>query len=701
MKTRCRLRSLLGPGVMAMLLTPAIQGNDQGVQTVTLPIDAVQLYADQALVTRGGAIALQPGLNRFQLTHLPVSLQADSIQVQLSSSKGLKIIELGLEKSYSTEINSKRAREADQLLQKAERELRILTDRYQALTAMERFLSQLTVAEVSETKKEAGLPLGLDAWQSTLDFQMRTLARNHEEQLQLQGQIDLAREQYAVALALVDRYQSEKQRESRALWFVIESDRKLTSQVAVQYRVQDASWYPVYTARVESSAGGGNAARVSLQSYALVKNQSGEDWSQVQLRFSAADLDESVDVLKLSSWQIRAHEREVAQNTNQSIAMEADNAAGVSDSSDRDEYAKTRSLKRKDAKVAEEVSRPSVTQSTSKVNPAPYQERQLRLKKAQEYYKENQLSVSSRGSRQRSDQSSQLLQSYQSNAVQLKQSLDKGRYQDSLRYSEELLDNLNNLPQDYQGYFEDVRTQVRQDRALALRMLENQKLIQKLVKPGQGRRDGGFDYRYTAPLRETIRTDASFHKIYLGKYQLQAELGYETAPARSLHCFLTGAIQYTRSVPLLAGPVSVFHNADYLGESKLDSIVPGSQFKLHLGSDDRILVSRQQQNFQSTSGLITTAYNKEFQIEVRLQNLNKAPVTVQVFERVPYSEDERVEITVAELDPPASESLERRGLYRFAVALEPGVQKKVRLRYTIKHDRGILPIPREVGGTGW
>ena len=231
-----------------------------------------------------------------------------------------------------------------------------------------------------------------------------------------------------------------------------------------------------------------------------------------------------------------------------------------------------------------------------------------------------------------------------------------------------------------------------------MRFIEQSKIARRLIPPVRSSR--GYDYRYSAAIRETIRSDGSFHKVQMMNKNLRARMSFETAPLRRKLAFLTGRVSYRGDSPVLAGPVTVFHNSDFIGSARLGNVSSGERFNLALGNDEGIRVRRRTTEFRVKSGVFGTTYNFDRTIIITVRNRKRSAVTLNVYDRVPFSADERVKITnvTTSIAPTAKRS---GGLYGFRLTLPPGGKKTITIRYRLSHPADVLPVFRESGGARW
>src|SRR6202022_5109269 len=80
-----------------------------------------------------------------------------------------------------------------------------------------------------------------------------------------------------------ERNQLNQKKEERRVSVSVQSQSAAELRVELRYVVQNASWLPVYEARVDTSSG-----KVSLMYDAMLRQRTGEDWTNARLTVSTA-----------------------------------------------------------------------------------------------------------------------------------------------------------------------------------------------------------------------------------------------------------------------------------------------------------------------------------------------------------------------------------------------------------------------------
>lgn len=665
---------------------------------IEMQIDSVQLYSDQALVWRNRLVQLQKGLNHFVIKDLPDKVIEDSVRVGVDDSDGIKIQKIDLKINYKKVYRSQMARKAEESLKKAESKLRALTDQYRAYKDEEKFLKKIKIAPYSKKLKNFKGRLNKSQWKTTLDFIQNSLKENYKKVKKVLPKIDEAREELTVTMAVADRYKSAKSLSKKDIYVTIESKKRRREKLGLSYRITDAGWYPIYTARVLSNRNDSDErASVRFLAYALVKNESGEDWNNIHLKFSAADPEESVELPKLTSWIIKAVQRPVRTGY-RSYGKRAPNAKTA--------YRQKRRYRKKSKRMeSKNEMDPTYLSAGGSAGQDGFDDFSLvqqsvtnQVSQSRYYYSSNKAAISERQAQKRSEVAEKSIRDLKYNLKAQSQALNRGNYKEALKRSGLVIKNINKLAPRFRGYFSDDIKKSNEIRRKSLALLETQKFISKLVLPRISSR--GYDYKYSAKIPETILSDGAFHKVLIMKRDFRANLYYQVNPLSKALAFLIGKVRYHGKIPLLKGPLSVFYNTDYIGESIVGTISANEPFSLHLGSDESFKINRRESEFRVTSGILSKSFTFTKSIRIKVKNRKKKAILMEIFDRVPVSTDENVVISDIKISTDLYEK-KKNGLYKFRLKLGPMEEKEISIQYQLTHPVGIIPIYNEKRYEKW
>ncbi len=199
---------------------------------------------------------------------------------------------------------------------------------------------------------------------------------------------------------------------------------------------------------------------------------------------------------------------------------------------------------------------------------------------------------------------------------------------------------------------------------------------------------------FAVPGRSAIPADAREHRVRLRSGLLPVTLGYRTVPSVAPTAYLVARGLASKDYPMLAGPVRVFSGATYLGEVHHAESAPGAEIELPFGSDDRVVVQRtatpeqrSREGFGGREDQLARAYRTQ------LENRRDHPVRVVVRDRVPVSQDERIEVKRGERTTGGWRDVaDQPGVLEWDVTLAPGEKREIQLDYTIRSPKDVVPL---------
>jgi hypothetical protein len=201
----------------------------------------------------------------------------------------------------------------------------------------------------------------------------------------------------------------------------------------------------------------------------------------------------------------------------------------------------------------------------------------------------------------------------------------------------------------------------------------------------------GAVFRMERP--ESIPADGSWHRATISSRTLPVTLEIVTVPRRDRAAYLQARGLNSTGGPLLAGPVHLFSDQDYLGKADLaDSVSPGEALRLSFGRHERIevvrvLVKEERRTSRRNSELA-------YQYRITVRNFDQKPQQVLVLDQVPVSLDERVQVELWKVAPePVDGIQDPRGQLRWSLPVAPGGEAGIDLAYTVR-------CPREFGLAG-
>ncbi|WP_216587154.1 DUF4139 domain-containing protein [Streptomyces brasiliscabiei] len=172
--------------------------------------------------------------------------------------------------------------------------------------------------------------------------------------------------------------------------------------------------------------------------------------------------------------------------------------------------------------------------------------------------------------------------------------------------------------------------------------------VAELPLPGQAVRPresaGSFDHRFDAAARADIPSDGTWHTVTVGEIPVGLRTEYLCVPSVEQTVYATLVLSNATDQALLAGPVEVTVDDDFLLTAALPTLAPGGVRRVGLGPAEGIRVTRRTNLHESTAGLRGNTTVLDHRVHVELANRLARPVTVEVRERVPVTSEPGVRI---------------------------------------------------------
>jgi uncharacterized protein (TIGR02231 family) len=237
----------------------------------------VTVYADRARVTRSATFRVPAGPSVVEIRGLTTSLDDHTVEVSGQSSRQVTIRGLDVRQEFLAGNASPRTAEVQQQLDTLLDQKRALDAQAAILDARQSFFKSLS-SGIGHSEK--GIQ-DVDDVKRIYDFYLSGLTEVSSALLDLQGKLR--------SLELeIDRAKRElsglsQQKATRKVSISVEAVEAADLTITLRYVVPDASWKPIYDARVNTANGS-----VLLAYNAYVRQKTGEEWDGVKLSVSTA-----------------------------------------------------------------------------------------------------------------------------------------------------------------------------------------------------------------------------------------------------------------------------------------------------------------------------------------------------------------------------------------------------------------------------
>jgi uncharacterized protein (TIGR02231 family) len=320
MKTTRPVSRLL-PALLSLQLSAFSLAAAAAAAAAPEPVDstlsAATVYSDRAVVTRTAALDnLTVGEHELTFENLPSALMDDSLQVNvLLGTAQATILDVNARNTFVEATPNPRVRDLEDQLKALARSQRVLDDRGAVLGQQRDYLLRIQTASTTPVSgaKDAN-PADVDEWAKLLAFtdaglgkiadQVRALdvdrEKLHDEQTAAEAQLnELRNGGPAVPNGGPIRPNPNRSRNVKTVTVRVAVATAGNLQLALAYGVRGASWAPSYDARLHADA---TNPSVELSYYGNIRQNTGEDWKDVQLTLSTARPSLGGGAPELNAW---------------------------------------------------------------------------------------------------------------------------------------------------------------------------------------------------------------------------------------------------------------------------------------------------------------------------------------------------------------------------------------------------------------
>ncbi len=204
--------------------------------------------------------------------------------------------------------------------------------------------------------------------------------------------------------------------------------------------------------------------------------------------------------------------------------------------------------------------------------------------------------------------------------------------------------------------------------------------------------DGGDVRLLVAKGRATVPSDGRPHRVPCGASRVASSSSLVAYPELA-EAVLVRAVQTNGNEVLLAGPVDLVRSSGFVGRTKLALIAASERYELGFGPDPHVRLRREIEVVDEEPGILPSNWiGRSHRIRVHLSNLDTSARKIEVTERVPVSEVEKVEVTFDEKKTSPRASPNEDGFVKWTVDLAARSHATLELRYVIRRHKDVSGI---------
>jgi uncharacterized protein (TIGR02231 family) len=286
---------------LTFILTPALSFSaDLKRISATSRITAVTVYTDRALTTRSTNINLKPGSYLIAFEALPTLILDDSVRVEGKGTAVTTIAGLEIKRTFLEWSGEKRVQGLQEEIRLLERNSAGLDARKAGISAQKAFLESIRVAWGDRISKELaiGRPTSAEL-QDASSFVGSSITKAEEQSRDIESEKKVIKDKIDALRRQQHEATGSARKESKTVEVAVEVAREGSLSLELVSMTPQASWEPSYDVRLAA-----NTKAAELTFRAMVRQQTGEDWSNVDLTLSTARPATGGAPPELHPWQI-------------------------------------------------------------------------------------------------------------------------------------------------------------------------------------------------------------------------------------------------------------------------------------------------------------------------------------------------------------------------------------------------------------
>ena len=200
----------------------------------------------------------------------------------------------------------------------------------------------------------------------------------------------------------------------------------------------------------------------------------------------------------------------------------------------------------------------------------------------------------------------------------------------------------------------------------------------------------GLAVTYSYPEPVTIASNADHLRIVLGTLKTKADVVARAVPLVDQTAYLTAQISNDMGELILPGQMMLYLDGRYIGQSQLGLIPAGGEAELGFGPIEGLQLTRTVLNRnEGDRGLISKSNELSEEVLIEVENLTGEPWAIELIDRVPFSEQEDLEISWGARPRPDTQDVDgQRGVLQWDFDLPAGEVQKITLNHTLEWPDG-------------
>ncbi|MBR5694621.1 MAG: DUF4139 domain-containing protein [Paludibacteraceae bacterium] len=616
-----------------------------------MDIDQVTVYRSGAEVVRSADVNLPAGVTELRIRSLSPSIDPKSILVKMSN-ENVKLISVTHELDFA---NQKKILEETSKIQK-------ITEALKDSIAQTNSLLEVYASEKEMMKSNKSIKgvegITADDLSKITTFYHKKMTEIENEQNRLKKKKKEFTNQYITMTQKQIALNLSANESSFTIKAMVQAEKATDTRIRLTYFVTEAGWNPVYEARITD-----NKHPLQLTYTASVRQNVHEDWSNISIRIST--------------------ENPMEDNVSPTISSDKLNFGNSAKS-----VAKAQAKVKPRTKTIKGI-------VSNFMQPLPYVcivakgTNLYAITDQNGYYEINapencEVEFSHLGYTTQSIQLTpaigDVINVNLTESAELKDNLNEILNNNEANRQEQ---NVSNTPGITTESSEKKVTNLNHKTLRPTHLAEAEMDMEEEIVPGWLNL---APFTVSIPNKYTIPSNNIPTLILINDYTINATYEYVVLPKLEKKAYISAFIPDWTKYKLLDGPVYIFWNNEFKGQSYLSTNAMKNDVELSIGADKGITVNREIVQSNSSKQVLISSNKATRTWKITLNNTKDTPVDIAVKDQYPLSNDE--DITVDLLQSQGASVDKSTGIITWRATLQPGEEKKFEFTYRVKYPVG-------------
>ncbi|RME15083.1 MAG: mucoidy inhibitor MuiA family protein, partial [Bacteroidetes bacterium] len=190
---------------------------------------------------------------------------------------------------------------------------------------------------------------------------------------------------------------------------------------------------------------------------------------------------------------------------------------------------------------------------------------------------------------------------------------------------------------------------------------------------------------YQIPIALNIPSGSKPARIDVYTFTADAKFSYYSAPKITEHAYLIADIRDWEKYNFMSGPLFIFIENTYIGQSEINPEITRDTFQVSLGIDQNISVKRQMIKKFNEKKIIGNARKEIRAYEISVKNKKSIPVEITIEDQIPLTSVQEIEVELLESSDAGYDKTT--GKLSWKLILQPGEEKKLPFKYSVKYPK--------------